>query len=374
MSTDPYTLLEERIRTGEYRPGVWLAPERRLAEEFGVNRGTIRRVIARLADAGLVRCEPGRRPVVRGPEAPTGHPATVALLMGNEPLYHAFQEVLHGCEPVLRAEGYRLLFFDTWSATVEAGRRCEREALESLLEHPVSGVILWSQHPSEIAPLASRLREQGTPIVALDRITVGLDADFVGIDNMDAAARAVNHLLALGHRRIAFATNREEASTVVDRETGYRQALADSDIPVDASLIERFSYEGEVEAVRGVQALLSLPDPPTAFFAVNDILALRLVHALEQVGRRIPDDIAIVGFDDLESFSYSRIGLTSIHQSYRTMGRQAARLVCRRIQDPSTPLQHVLMETRLVARRSTVPAADPLTALAGPMSSVAGRP
>jgi LacI family transcriptional regulator len=355
VEVDPYTTLQNRILSGEYRPGEWLPPERQLASEMGVNRRTVHRVILRLAETGLVDCQPGRRTVVRAPVTTKTHYPTIALLMGNEPMYHAFQVVLHGCEPVLRTAGYRILFMDTWGQTVEVAQGREREALANLIDHPVDGVIFWCQSPEASATQIRMLQESGVACVAIDREIPSLDTDFVGIDNVDAGRCAVEHLLALGHRRIALATGQESTSSVQGREAGYREALARHGIPLDESLIYRIHGPiPESEARSKAAEIASAVDRPTAIFAVNDVLALRLATFLREDGLRIPEDVAVVGFDNMEALSLMRTGLTTTDQPYESVGRQAARLICRRIATPDAPIQHVLLPTSLVIRGSTV--------------------
>lgn len=353
MDIDPYAILEMRIRTGAYAPGSWLDPERQLASEFGVNRGTIRRAISRLADAGMISCRAGHRPVVLQPKDRGREPAAIALLMGNEPKFHAFQLVARGCEPVLRANGYRLLFMDTWGVRYVCTER-EIAALDSLIEHPVAGVILWCQNPVASLSRLQFLQQGGCPIVSIDREVPGSATDFVGIDNLDAARSATEHLLSLGHRRIGHLTRPEETSPVREREQGYRRALENAGIRIDENIIFRLRSDETPETDQQWAAQFAeMPDRPTALFAVNDILALRVINLLRNRGLRVPEDIAVVGFDDVESHSVQEPFLTTLRQPYESVGRHAADLIVERLRSPDAPLRHIVLETTLVRRRSS---------------------
>jgi DNA-binding LacI/PurR family transcriptional regulator len=355
---DPYPILESRIRAGVYAQGAWLTPERELAREFGVHRQAIRRAVARLSEMGLLERRAGHRPIVRRPDSIEPPPNIVAFLMGNEPLFRSFQAILKGCEQELVGAGYRLMFVDTYAESEEATQEVEGRALDSLLAHPVAGLIIWCQDPEFSLSRLQSLRNAGTAIVTVDRLVPGLDVDFVGVDNFDAARRAVEHLQQLGHRRIALVTLNEHTSAVSERERGFRAAMSRPGYEFDDSLVFR-TPDGDADrdqiAAITVEKLLASPNRPTAAFAVNDILAWRLVHALTVAGKTVPGDLAIVGFDDIEARAMHRPVLTTIRQPYEGIGRHAAILLRQRMAAPQLPIRHVLLDTPLIVRASTVP-------------------
>src|SRR5207248_1783281 len=137
----------------------------------------------------------------------------------------------------------------------------------------------------------------------------GVEADYVGVDNADAAEQIVRHLLAMGHRSIAHLTNRDRASTVADRLAGYRRALAAAGISYRPELVLEAPFLEPKPDLGGrtddqvAEELLGLPDRPTAVFAVNDYNALSLIAALRVRGLRVPEDMAVAGFDDVERWT-----------------------------------------------------------------------
>ncbi len=357
---DPYSILEYRIRTGFYAQGAWLAPERELSRELGVHRQAIRRAVARLSEAGLLERRAGHRPIVRLPESGMPFPRTVAFLMGNEPLFHAFQTVLKGCEPEMVEAGYRLVFMDTHAANNEASSEIEGRALDNLLAHPVAGLVIWCQDIVNSLPKLQALQKAGTVIVCIDRNVPGLEADFVGVDNLDASRRAVEHLYQKGHRRIALMTLDEYTSAVVERERGFHATVSRLGLKTDDCPLIRITggAPNPADIAAGVAyKILTHPNRPTAVFAVNDILAWRLMRALTESGRSVPNELAIVGFDDIEPKAMHKPLLTTMRQPFERIGYYAARMFLERMQTPSLPIRHVLLDTPLVVRAST--ASDP---------------
>ena len=354
---DLYLILETRIRTGVYPAGTWIATERQLAEELGVHRQAIRKAVARLSDAGLLECRPGHRPVICRSETPAPSRNTVALLMGADPVFRPFQQVLRGCERELCSLGYRMVFMDTMGHDDYHTRDVELKALDSLIQHPLTGVIVWCQDPKASLSRLERLRASGTAIVSIDRLVPGLDADYIGVDNVSAAEHAVEHLCDLGHKRIAFVTQDLDVSTVVDREIGFRSALRHLGLNIDESAIFRLDSvvstpEARYEAI--VRQLTGNPNRPTALFAINDMVAWRLLHTMTAAGIRVPDDIAIVGFDDIEAWAMHTPVLTTIRQPYEDIGRHAASLLLQRLKEPDAPVRHLLLDTSLAVRSTTV--------------------
>lgn len=364
---DLYTTLATRIRSGRYESGSRLPSERALAEELGAHRNTISRVIARLADAGLVETHPGRRPIVRSAGIDARASRTVALCMGNEPRFRSFQHVLRGCEMELSAHDFHLVFRDTLAPTIEGTRQKEMAALKNLEEQPVAGLIVWCQDVDAAPPTLKRLRAAGTVIVAIDRQPSGFPCDFVGVDNIHGATVAVEHLLSLGHRRVAYATYAEEiVSAVMEREDAYRNTMRHHGIPDSDLAYIRIPADTSDSAIMEVAARYArTEDRPTAIFCVNDIMATKLTRSLLAAGLDVPEDIAIVGFDDLEGLTVHSPILSTMRQPYELLGRHAARLILWRLNNPEAPIRHVLLDTSLVVRSSTVssaPAPSPVFA------------
>ncbi|HZP85007.1 MAG TPA: GntR family transcriptional regulator [Chthonomonadaceae bacterium] len=376
------TTLRERIEGNAYQPGTWLPTERALSEEFGVDRSVIRTVLAELIEQGLVVRSQGRRPWVSEniqpkitkidrhatalvTQAPTSAPPRIAaqrrslgLSIWPNPTDPVSASVAQGICKAIDLDTYRLvidnLALDSWEEILQS----EARFLERMVEdRDIAGVLLWLLGGKDSLPALQKVRAANIPIVFLDRRPpFGFEADYVGVDNEFAAEQAVNHLLALGHRRIAHITNGDYASTVVERMNGYRRALEKAKIPFDLDLIGTVS-EGWREAryTAMLDRLLSLPEPPTAMFAVNDVLADRCMKLMRERGLRIPEDMAVVGFDGIERWRPGEPFLTTVHQPFELIGMRAADLLLQRIEGrPPAAYQHILLPASLSIHGSTL--------------------
>jgi LacI family transcriptional regulator len=363
--------LEGRIRRGEYAPGTWLPTERSLAGEFDVDRSTVRAALTDLAKRGMVVRIPGRRPWVSDEYRPDGaadiaaprKPAVdaIAAILPQHPIYPAAQSILRGVSRTLRQHeaSHRLLIFDTQDdASRDASAERERRALETVAADGVGAVLLWHVGGDTTLSLALRLQsEAGVALVFVDRCPEGVGCDFVGVDNRAAARAAVERLLALGHRRIACVSDGSPASTVRERIAGHREALVAHGLPADLALVQTVSPEFPVGAA--LATLLALPDPPTAVFTINDIVAHGVIIEAERRSLRVPEDLSVIGFDDLEQYSPRPALLTTVRQPFERIGERAAELILRRHAAPdgaattAPAFQHVLLPAPLVERSTT---------------------
>ena len=201
------------------------------------------------------------------------------------------------------------------------------------------------------------LRSAQIPFVLLDREIPGADADIVRTDHARGARLAVQHLIDLGHRRIACITGPQDVQNTVYRIDGYKGTLTEAGISIDPALI----LTGDWNYDSGYQCaseLLSQAAPPTAIFAFNDIMAVGAMRAVVETGRRVPDDVAIVGFDDISLASYVFPSLTTIRQPMVSLGRMAARRLFERMENPALSPEQLIMEPELVVRQSSVKSAS----------------
>ena len=196
----------------------------------------------------------------------------------------------------------------------------------------------------------------GVPVVLVD--SAGDGVPVVRIDDVAGARLATGHLLELGHRRIGFIgdapTNPLGFVSSANREQGYREALAEAGIAFDPALLRHGAHDRDV-ALRLSSQLISAPEPPTAIFASSDVQALGVIEAARALGVKVPDDLSVIGFDDVEVSAYA--GLTTIRQPLFESGFLGARLLLDSLQgsDPPTAVQHEL-ELELVVRDTTAPA------------------
>jgi LacI family transcriptional regulator len=223
-------------------------------------------------------------------------------------------------------------------------RRAERErtVLEQLAQRRVSGLIV-----SPVSDDHSYLRHSPTPIVFVDRMPVNLDADAVLVDDVAGARTAVGHLIAQGHRRIAYVGDSLQVQTAVRRLAGYREALAEAGIEPEDELLALCA--GKVDAREYTARLLDLPSPPTAIFSGNTRCSLGVLPALHVRGRT---DIAVVGFGDFDVADALTPALTVIDHSPELIGRLAAEQLFRRLDGDESAPSTTLAPLHLIVRGS----------------------
>jgi LacI family transcriptional regulator len=282
-----------------------------------VSRETRRRVEEAIAELGYV---PNR--LARGLSGrKTGAIGLIVPDVGNP----FFTLVVRGAEQVAWRAGYHVILCNT-----QGDLDREREYLDDMIAFQVEGVLL--------APVGDRsrpnLRTLGrnrVPFVLVDRSVGGLEADLVQGDSVAGARRLVEHLIALGHTRIAMVTETNDISTARDRLQGYRDALAAGGIPLHEELVAETIAIDPENAFAATRRLLELPERPTAIFAVNNVAGLGVVEAARAHGLAIPDDLALVCFDDLENASRLSPFLTVMSQPAETFGTIATQLLLDRI-------------------------------------------
>lgn len=230
--------------------------------------------------------------------------------------------------------------------------------IEVLARHKVDGVIFTSASGKK-SPLKSFFL-RNIPLVLIDRTIEGVeDVDIVRGDSVLGAYMLTKHLIELGHKRIGIVVGSKHISTAVDRIEGYKRALKDFNIPIDENLIKinensKFSKE---DGYRLTKELLNMDNPPTAIFGGNNLMSIGAILAIREMGLKIPEDISLVSFDDIESLSEVYPFLTVVKQPAYSMGVLATELLIRRIEnkDKIKEKREVLLKPELIIRSSTAP-------------------
>jgi LacI family transcriptional regulator, galactose operon repressor len=326
---------------------------RDVAQRVGVSPMTVSRVIN---DSALVSPETRRRVeeaiselgyvpsrLARGLSAKrTGTLAVIVPDVANP----FFTLIVRGAEDVARRAGYRVILCDT-----RADLGVEREVVEEMIAHRVEGIL--------IAPVSDRSREHlrrlakfAVPFVLVDRTVADIRADAVLGDSAEGAQRLVEHLLSLGHRRIGLIVETDEVSTARDRRRGYETALAAAGVPVDPALIVEATVD-PAGGFEGMRRLLELDDRPTAVFTVNNLVALGAIEAVRATELEVPDDVALVCFDDIEYASRLYPFLTVMEQPAETFGTLGTQLLVERIEGRAPDRTRVVvLPAEFVVRRS----------------------
>ncbi|MDR3707054.1 MAG: GntR family transcriptional regulator [Capsulimonadaceae bacterium] len=357
-------VLTQRIEEGIYSPGAWLPAERALAEEFAVDRSLVRRALAHLEERGLISRRRGSRPWVTGSRSAAQAPEATALaapsrtvvaVLPMHPIYPASQAILHGINATLRVKNAAcsLQVIDTYGPTHEMVAVHEAEALETLIEQAPSAVFLWQVGGQETVPRLRRLQSRIKALVLVDRQPLGLSSDFVGSDNQGGIDEAIGYLESLGHRKIAFLTTNEDSSAVAQRLEAYRDALTSRRLPSRSSWIF-FAPKDDFSKVQpAYDQFTATADRPTAVVAMNDPLANSFISDLEARGVRVPQDMSVIGFDDIDRYAARQPVLTTMRQQFENIGKRAAELALLRMAhtgDTALPCHHILLPTPLIKR------------------------
>jgi DNA-binding LacI/PurR family transcriptional regulator len=252
--------------------------------------------------------------------------------------------VLRGIEYVLSKEDISLLI-----SNADADSTREANMVRVMRSEGVAGIIVAPTQ--EASPALMAAATDGLPLVVFDRRMRDMDVDTVVGDGLAGAVSAINHLVALGHKRIGIINGPLHLSSARDRYSGYLQALSDAHIKADAALTRFGDYRLESGYQLAVE-LISLKRPPTALFVANNQMTIGALNAIHDARRRIPEDIAVVGFDDFDWAVSLNPPLTTVAQSTFDIGCQAASLLLSRIGEPKRPARTVMLNTLLIVRAS----------------------
>jgi DNA-binding LacI/PurR family transcriptional regulator len=333
-----------------------------VAARAGVGRGTVSRVIngssqvsERTRETVLAAVsELGYVPNLAARALVTRRTDTIALVIseGEDRLFGEpfFAAAVRGISAGVTDAGRQLVL----ALTVGQGR--DRPLERYLTRQHVDGVLLLSLHGDD--PLPRQLAERGLPVVVGGRPSGGYDGAYVDVDNVGGAASGVAHLVERGRRRIATVAGPQDMMAGQDRLAGYRTALAEAGQPVDDALVEAGDFS-EASGQEAMRTLLARCPDLDAVFVANDLMAVGALRALRDAGRRVPDDVAVVGFDDSPLSRVTDPPLTSVRQPVDEMGRRMAELLVRLIaaedgagNGAAEPLRPVL-DTELVVRSSS---------------------
>jgi LacI family transcriptional regulator len=255
-----------------------------------------------------------------------------------------FTSLVCGIEEVLGKTDYSLLL-----ASYNEDPEQETRRLEVFRADGVSGLIFAaSRAPSG---LYAELGKAGMALVAVSRDVARLPVDQVTVANQDGAYAATSHLIQQGHKRIALINGPLVFTTARDRQAGYKDALREAGMSVDESLIVHGAFK-QPAGYSAMRQLLDLDDPPSAVFAASNLLTLGALQAIHERNLAIPEEIAILGFDEMPWAMSLRPPLTTIAQPAFEVGRTAAELLLARVREPALPRRQVVLETRLIVRSS----------------------
>jgi len=346
-----YSALKREIQSGRLKKGDRLPSEAELGRTFGASRITVGRAVRDLQTAGLVERRAGSGTYVKSPQA--ARALSFGLLIPDLGETEIFEPICQGMMASPLAREHALI----WGSP-SGSSKDERawELCRQYIDRRVSGVFfapleLSSEKDDVNQRIARALDEARIPVILLDRTVVPYPGrghhDLVGIDNRRAGYVITEHVLQLGSHRVAFMAMPNAAATVDAREAGYREALYTWNKPIERSMIRRVDPSDPAL----VSALLE-DQFPDAIVCANDRTAARLIPTLLRIGRRVPEDVRVVGIDDVEYAKHLPVPLTTLRQPTRQLGDAALAAMLERVARTHLPTRDILLNCELIVRDS----------------------
>ena len=280
-----------------------------------------------------------------------GVSGNIGVIIPNIPNVHIFSvyyfsELLSGIGEALEENGYNLMLFfckadekgiSDYSAYFKSGK--------------VDGCVLLGTRRNDAGILS--LQDMGYKFCLVNSYIEGSDISFIDVDNVTGSYEAVNHLISLGHRRIAFLNGPENYTNSIDRLAGYKKALEENKIPFDTKNVILGNY-GKKSGYKASGDILKFRKMPTAVFTGNDRMAAGLIQGLTDRGLKIPGDISIAGYDDSDISTIVQPALTTVHIPFFEMGKRCIREFIKQVKGEQSGGFKVLIKPELIVRESTI--------------------
>lgn len=325
-----------------------------ISKDLGLSISTVSKALNGYADVSeatrelvMQRArELGYQPSASARNLRRGRTDKIGLLINHSIMYISeyLTEIVAGAGYVAEQNGKNIiLYMETVHHPEGIERICRAREIDGAL-------LLWANPTSDTLQI---FEDEGMPYILLGRRIDYEDASYIAPDNEDGAYQLTRHLIGLGHSRIGFMARPVHGPTNTDRLEGYRRALREANLRYD----ERVVVTTALEPYSGYYAMLQLLDlhePPSAVFAFYDLLAVDALRAAAERGVRVPEDMAIVGFDGLPSSLMTYPAITTAKQPLQLMGRQAVEMLMERIEDNALPPRRITLPVELLVRGSTV--------------------
>lgn len=359
--------LREQIASGEWKPDARLPTEAELSAALGVSRVTVRQALQAARDEGLIVSTPGRGTFV-AQSGSTGRGSDFIGYVVPHLSSNFNVQMLVGAESVLKANGYQLIFCNSEADLAEENRLLNRLDRDGLI-----GCIIQPVHSSSENRVIARLARGRFPVVMVDRSLKGIETDTVISDHFRGGYVVTEHLIQQGYTDITYVCDQLlDLSSVTERLHGYQTAMLDHELrpspPVVFNTAAELGYNENVTAftassastITEIAAWVRRADRPQAIVAMNDLFGLLIYQAAHQAGLKIPDDLAVAGFDDLDFAATLQPAMTTVAQKPMELGSQAAELLIRRIRGDRSPVTQIRLPSQLIVRQSSLKSTVPV--------------
>jgi LacI family transcriptional regulator len=257
-----------------------------------------------------------------------------------------FPAVVKGAEDIAFSNGYRLILCNT-----DNDHSKELAHLNELRTYLPAGLIVIPSSFSDLTVQAESYRRSGTGVVCVDRLPKSWAGDSVTADNEEGALNATRHLIEMGHKRLATIVGPLRLTNARERLNGFTRAMKEAKIPLRPEYAQETTFEMQGGYSKALLLLRLIPRP-TAIFAGNDLIALGVLRAIRESNLRCPEDVSVIGFDDLDIAEVTYPALSSVSQSGYQLGTTAAHILIERIHGDKSPAKHIVLKTKLSLRNS----------------------
>ncbi len=256
-----------------------------------------------------------------------------------------FPEIVRGSENQSKKMGYSLIFCET-----QNNKKEEKRSIDLMRSKRVDGILLSLSKNNKQELI--KLQEDQFPFVQIDRFIPEIQSSCVIINNVNAACKAVNYLIKKGHKKIAHVTGDLKTQTGIKRKEGYQKVIQENNLKIKNKWIKQGDYTKK-SGYESMKSLLDLSEKPTAVYFANDLMALGGYKAAEEKNFKIPDNISIVGHDNIDIASLIKPALTTVAQPMYKLGIEAAKLLIKNINEKENDYRHKILSTKLIEREST---------------------
>ena len=343
-------VIENRIKSGEKKTGELFSSEKEFCQEFSVSQITVRKAMFELVNEGVLYRIPGKGTFVAGPEQGSRGISklktdNIGFVISREhhPIFSNtfYSYVFAGVEEEARSHGYNLIY-----QVLDEKLMFDPSTFKLIEERKVDGLILAGEMSHSFV---SNLKAKDIPIVLLDHHIENSSLDSIVTDNTKGTADMIKYLADLGHRQIGFLGATLEHGSFMERFEGYKAAMKKYRLEFNEDFVQTgllWNGYGIMEKMFRLQKL------PTAIFACNDLMAIRAMAAIQDKGMKIPDEISIAGFDDIDMSQQIHPPLTTVRVEKEEMGKIGVRRLIQRMKNSNKRAEKITVPTELVVRKS----------------------